>query len=97
MPRADVPRVVVTGLGVVSPFGLGQTRFWEAVKRGCSGTRAVDEFDTTELACRVAAPVPHVSIDDVPAMEGDDFRDPGYRADPKRYSRAALIAVIAAR
>ena len=38
-----------------------------------------------------------MTIDDVPAVEGDDIWDPGYRADPKRYSRAALIAVIAAR
>ena len=30
-------------------------------------------------------------------MDGDDARDDGYRADPKRYSRAALIAVTAAR
>src|SRR5204863_6862624 len=45
----------------------------------------------------VAAPVADVSIDDVPALDGDDTWDPGYRADPKRYSRAALIAVIAAR
>jgi 3-oxoacyl-[acyl-carrier-protein] synthase II len=33
----------------------------------------------------------------VPALDGDDIWDPGYRADPKRYSRAALIGVIAAR
>jgi 3-oxoacyl-(acyl-carrier-protein) synthase len=33
----------------------------------------------------------------VPAFEGEDIWDPDYRADPKRYSRAALIGVIAAR
>jgi 3-oxoacyl-[acyl-carrier-protein] synthase II len=38
-----------------------------------------------------------VTIDDVPPLEGDDLWDPGYRADPKRYSRSALIGVIAAR
>jgi 3-oxoacyl-[acyl-carrier-protein] synthase II len=41
--------------------------------------------------------VEQVSIDDVPPLEGDEVWDPEYRADPKRYSRAALIAVIAAR
>ena len=41
-------------------------------------------------ACRVAAPVSGVTIDDVPALDGDDIWDAGYRADPKRYSRAAL-------
>src|SRR2546425_3456362 len=92
-----LPRVVITGIGVVSPFGIGRERFWQHVSQGCSGTRAITDFDATDLACRVAAPVGDVTIDDVPSLEGDDIWDPGYRADPKRYSRAALIAVIAAR
>src|SRR5688500_2374016 len=91
------PRVVITGIGVVSPFGVGRERFWEHVRRGCSGIRAITDFDASAFACRVAAPVTGVSIDDVPAIEGDDMWDAGYRADPKRYSRAALIGVIAAR
>ncbi len=90
-------RIVITGIGVVSPFGVGRERFWQHVMGGCSGTRAITEFDASDFACRVAAPVSGVTIDDVPALERDDLWDPGYRADPKRYSRAALIGVIAAR
>src|SRR4051812_38486870 len=90
-------RIVISGIGVVSPFGVGRERFWEHVSRGCSGTRAITEFDTTDCPCRVAAPVSNVTVDDLPAVDGDDVRHRGYRADPKRYSRAALIAVIAAR
>ena len=97
MRHSGEPRVVITGIGVVSPFGVGRERFWEHVSRGCSGTRAITEFDASEFACRVAAPVSGVTIDDVPALEGDDIWDAAYRADPKRYSRAALIGVIAAR
>ncbi len=91
------PRVVVTGIGVVSPFGVGRERFWQSISHGCSGTRSITDFDASDFACRVAAPVQGVSIDDVPVVEGDDIWDPDYRADPKRYSRAALIGVIAAR
>ena len=91
------PRIVITGIGVVSPFGVGREKFWEHVRHGCSGTRAITEFDTEGFACRVAATVPSVAIGDVPALDGDDIWDAGYRADPKRYSRAALIGVIAAR
>jgi 3-oxoacyl-[acyl-carrier-protein] synthase II len=91
------PRVVITGIGVVSPFGIGREHFWEHVRRGCSGTRAITEFDTSGFACRVAASVPGVAVDDVPALDGDDIWDTDYRADPKRYSRAALFGVIAAR
>jgi 3-oxoacyl-[acyl-carrier-protein] synthase II len=90
-------RIVITGIGVVSPFGVGRDRFWQHVSGGCSGTRAITEFDASGFACRVAAPVTGVTIDDVPLLDGDDLWDPGYRADPKRYSRAALIGVIAAR
>src|SRR6476659_10103230 len=97
MRHSGQPRVVITGIGVVSPFGIGRDRFWDHVRNGCSGTRAISDFDASEMACRVAAPVADVTIDDVPAIDGDDIWDPGYRADPKRYSRAALIAVIAAR
>src|SRR5262245_29199992 len=90
-------RVVVTGIGVVSPFGVGRERFWQHVSRGCSGTRAISDFDASDFPCRVAAPVSGVTIDDLPAIEGDSGRDPEHRADPKRYSRAALVGVIAAR
>jgi 3-oxoacyl-[acyl-carrier-protein] synthase II len=91
------PRVVITGIGVVSPFGIGRERFWESVRRGESGTRPITEFDTSGLPCRVAASVPAVSTADVPAIEGEPDDERGSRADPRRYSKAALIGVIAAR
>src|SRR2546430_1289458 len=91
------PRIVVSGIGVVSPYGVGRERFWQSISRGCSATRAITEFDASELGCRVAAPVTGVTTGDAPPLEGDDVWDPDYRADPKRYSRAALIGVIAAR
>ncbi len=97
MPQSARPRVVITGVGVVSPFGVGRERFWDGISRGCSGTRAITQFDTSELGSRVAATVEDVSIDDLPAFAGDEIWDTDYRADPKRYSRAALIGVIAAR
>jgi 3-oxoacyl-[acyl-carrier-protein] synthase II len=97
MPSAASPRIVISGIGVVSPFGAGRERFWDHVSRGCSATRAITEFDVSDLGSHVAAPVTGVSIDDVPAMDGDDIWDEEYRADPKRYSRTALIGVIAAR
>src|SRR6267154_3691825 len=91
------PRVVITGIGVVSPFGVGRERFWDHVSRGCSGTRSITEFDASPFGCQVAAPASDITIDDVPVLDGDDIWDVDYRADPKRYSRAALNGVIAAR
>jgi 3-oxoacyl-[acyl-carrier-protein] synthase II len=89
------PGVVITGIGVVSPFGVGRETFWRHVSHGCSGTKAITQFDASTYPCQVAAWVPPVSIDDAIALEGDDDQDG--RADPKRYSRAALFGVIAAR
>src|SRR5580765_5370168 len=97
MRHSGAPRVVITGIGVVSPFGVGRERFWEHISRGCSGTRAITDFDATDMGCQVAAPISNVTIDDMPPIAGDDVWDPDYRADPKRYSRAALVGVIAAR
>ena len=89
------PGVVITGIGVVSPFGVGRAQFWHHVSRGCSGTKTITQFDVSSYPSQVAAWVPPVSIDDAPALEGDDNHDG--RADPRRYSRAALFGVIAAR
>jgi 3-oxoacyl-(acyl-carrier-protein) synthase len=97
MPSAGSPRIVISGIGVVSPFGIGRERFWDHISRGCSGTRAITEFDATGFECQVAAPVSGITMDDLPALGGDDIWDEHYRADPKRYSRTALIGVIAAR
>ncbi len=97
MASAGSPRIVISGIGVVSPFGIGRERFWDHVTRGCSGTRAITDWDASDFACRVAAPVTGGAVDDIPPLEGDEAGDKTNRADPKRYSRAALIGVIAAR
>ena len=89
------PGVVITGIGVVSPFGVGRERFWHHVSHGCSGTTRITQFDASDYPCQVAASVPPVSITDAPMLDGDGDHDS--RSDPKRYSRAALFGVIAAR
>jgi 3-oxoacyl-[acyl-carrier-protein] synthase II len=93
------PRVAITGIGVVSPYGVGRERFWQHVRRGCSATRAISDFDPSAFACTVAAPVPGVTIDDAVTIEerAPNGRPiPNNRTDPRRYSRASLIAVVAA-
>jgi 3-oxoacyl-[acyl-carrier-protein] synthase II len=93
------PRVAITGIGVVSPYGVGRDRFWHHVRRGCSATRAISDFDASAFSCTVAAPVPHVTIDDAPTIDrraSNGRVTSSGRPDPRRYSRASLIAVIAA-
>ena len=49
------PRIAITGIGVVSPFGVGRERYWDHITRGVSGTRTIDEFDASAFGCQVAA------------------------------------------
>ena len=51
-------RVVVTGLGVVSPFGLGAKAYWEGVRSGTCAIRPVTLIETDGFRCRIAAEVP---------------------------------------
>ncbi len=50
-------RVVVTGLGAVSPIGIGVEAFWEALKAGISGATRITKFDPTGFDCQIAAEV----------------------------------------
>ena len=91
-------RVAITGIGVVSPFGVGRDVFWDRVSRGVSGTRAITGFDASHLPCRVAAAVPDEVIGeaiDEPAER--PARPTDGRADPRRYAKVSRIAVLAAR
>ena len=72
------PSVAITGIGVVSPYGVGRERFWQHVRNGCSATRTVTDFDGSLYGCTVAAPVPPVSMDDALAV---DARAPGAPAN----------------
>jgi 3-oxoacyl-[acyl-carrier-protein] synthase II len=97
MTPAAQPRVAITGIGVVSPFGVGRAQFWHHTRCGCSATQAITAFDSSGFTCRVAAPVPPVTIDDAIVIEARAGNgEPNGRPDPRRYSRASLIAVIAA-
>jgi len=51
-------RVVVTGMGMVSPLGVGVKRNWDLITAGKSGIRIIDEFDLTDMASHVAGVVP---------------------------------------
>lgn len=95
MSPSGPPGVVITGIGIVSPFGVGRERFWTHVTHGCSGIRAITQFDVSTYPCQVAAWVPPITMDDALPLEGDGAGEG--RADPKRYSRAALFGVVAAR
>ena len=70
-------RVVVTGVGVVAPNGVGKEAFWQALMQGLSGVRPIRRFD------------PHLSPTRI-AGELDGFAAAGVHAGPDGGARGAL-------
>ncbi len=70
-------RVVITGLGVVSPIGTGKDAYWQALKAGVSGVGPITRFDASEFATQFAAEVkdfdPTVYVDKKEAKRMDRF------------------------
>ena len=91
--RVDVG---ITGIGVVSPYGVGRDVFWRAITAGESGITAVNGVDPEHWPTRVAARVPD---DALAAAEADltaDDRAAEGRSD-RRAAKVSRIAVVAAR
>ena len=55
-------RVVITGLGVVSPVGIGKDSFWDALLAGKNGIGPITHFDASEYAARIAGEVKDFDI-----------------------------------
>src|SRR4051812_47403710 len=77
-------RVVITGLGVVSPNGIGQTAFADAVLAGRSGVRRITRFDASELPVQIAG--------EVQDFDESAWYDPFER---KHVSRSVPMAICA--
>ncbi|MEK6767940.1 MAG: beta-ketoacyl-ACP synthase II [Gemmatimonadota bacterium] len=78
-------RVVVTGIGCVTPIGTGVEGLWEGLRARRSAVRAITRFDPTPFRSRVAA--------EIPDFRPRDFLD-AKRA--KHYDRYSQLAVVAA-
>jgi 3-oxoacyl-[acyl-carrier-protein] synthase II len=79
-------RVVVTGLGIVSPLGIGWRDAWRAALEGRSCAAPITRFDSSAHACRIAC--------EVSGFDPEDFVD---RRAARRMDRASQMAVAAAR
>jgi 3-oxoacyl-[acyl-carrier-protein] synthase II len=80
-------RVVVTGLGLVTPLGDGVEANWRRLIAGESGIRAIDRFDVADLPSRVAGMVP--------AKDAPDGFDIGRYLPPKEQRKISLFIIYA--
>lgn len=78
-------RVVITGIGCITPAGIGARNLWEGVVKGRSPVRVIDRFDTSKIRSRVAAQV-------------DQFRPEEYldRRQIQRMDRFSQFSLVSA-
>src|ERR1043166_7792322 len=67
-------RVVITGMGIVSPLGKGLKVNWQRLTHSQSGIRAITRFEAGDLACRIAGLIP---------SEGEGAFNPDDHVPPK--------------
>lgn len=78
-------RVVVTGIGAVTPVGIGKEKFWDALINGKSGISIIDKFDVTDYPVKIAGQVKD--------FDPTDFID---KREYKKMDRFTQFAVAAA-
>ena len=81
-------RVVVTGIGVISPIGIGSAAFWTNLLTGQVGIRRIAGFDPGGFPCQIGGEVPPFKI--------GDFVPKAYRKATKVMARDIELAVVAA-
>src|SRR4030081_2198839 len=79
-------RVAITGMGCVTPIGIGRKAFWSGLQNGESGVRLIDSFDVSKSAVKIAAQV-----------RGFDWEAQLDPKDRKHVPRTVPLALAAAR
>lgn len=77
-------RVVVTGLGAVSPFGVGVDKFWNSLKEGKSGISLTDAIDIEKHPVKISG--------EVKDFNPEDYMDPKEAKKMDRFTQFAMVA-----
>jgi 3-oxoacyl-[acyl-carrier-protein] synthase II len=77
-------RVVITGLGVITPIGIGQEQLWAGLRRGKSAVRRITRFDPSPFASHIAA--------EVDGFDPLDYMEPRRARRLDRFSQFSLAA-----
>ena len=86
-------RVVVTGLGMLTPLGNGVDINWKRLISGQGGIRKISDFDVSDISCKIAGQIP-LKIDDPEAgLDIDQWIEP---RDQKRIDRFIAYGIISA-
>ena len=86
-------RVVVTGLGMVTPLGCGVEPTWKRLLKGESGAGKIDSFDVSDLACKIACEIPRGDGSNA-TFNPDQWMEP---KEQRKVDEFILFAMCAAR
>ena len=86
-------RVVVTGLGMLTPLGNGVDVNWKRLISGQSGIRKISDFDVSDISCKIAGQIPQKSDDPEAGLDIDQWIEP---RDQKRIDRFIAYGIISA-
>ena len=87
-------RVVVTGMGMVTPLGSGVDHNWSQIIAGKSGIARIEGFDVSDISCQIAGQVP--GADAVGGLNLDDWIDPREQRKQDRFIQLGLVAACQA-
>lgn len=79
-----MPKVLITGIGIIAPSGLGKVRFWDAILHGTTLIGRISRFDPATHACQVGAEVDNALV--------DELVDPRKQRTTSHATRLALVA-----
>ena len=86
-------RVVVTGLGLLTPLGFGIDTNWNRLVSGVVGINKIDNFEVSDLPCKIAGQIPKKSDDPEGGLSIDDWIEP---REYKRIDRFIAYGLISA-
>ena len=87
-------RVVVTGMGMVTPLGSGVDHNWSQIIAGKSGISRIEGFDVSDISCQIAGQVP--GADAVGGLDLDNWIDPREQRKQDRFIQLGLVAACQA-
>jgi 3-oxoacyl-[acyl-carrier-protein] synthase II len=86
-------RVVVTGMGMLTPLGCGVETTWQRLLKGESGAKQIDRFDVSDYSCRIACSIPRGDGSDG-TYNPDQWMEP---KDQRKVDEFIVFAMCAAR
>ncbi len=84
--NSDDTRIVITGIGVVSPIGIGKEAFWHGLKEGRNGIKPVTLFDTSTTRSKLAGEITDFKPEEILGSKG-----------LRNLDRTTLLALCAAK